>query len=62
MRKPFTLIGALLLLIVAAAHVYRAVNGMNAEMDGAMIPMWVSYGAAALFGIVGLLTLMELRK
>lgn len=62
MRKPFTLIGAILLLIVAGAHVYRAYSGFDAEMDGALVPMWVSYGAAALFGIVGLLTLMELKK
>jgi hypothetical protein len=62
MRKPFTLIGALLLLLVAGAHIYRAVQGIDVGIGNQMVPMMVSYGAAALFGIVALLQIMELRK
>jgi hypothetical protein len=62
MRRPFTLIGALLLLVVAAAHVYRAVQGIDAAIGNEMVPMVVSWGAAAIFGIAGLMTLLELRK
>jgi len=62
MRKPFTVIAALLLLLVAAVHVYRALTGMELVVNGQDVPMMVSYIAAAITGLVGLLTLMELRK
>jgi len=62
MRRPFTIIAALLLLFVAAAHLYRAYLGINFTVDGQTVPMMVSYVAAAVTGIVGLLTLVELKK
>jgi hypothetical protein len=62
MRKPFTLIAALLLLLVAAVNAYRAYAGMNAELGDHVIPMWATWGTAAIAGIVGLMTLLELKK
>ena len=57
MRKPFTVISALLLLLIAAVHVYRALTGMELVVNGQEVPMMVSYIAAAIAGIIGLLTL-----
>jgi hypothetical protein len=62
MRKPFTLIGAILLLIVAAAHLYRAYAGIDIGVAGQVMPVmwsWIIGGAIAL---VGLMMLVELRK
>ena len=60
--KPFTVIGAILLLLVAAVHIYRIYAGFNVGIGDQSVPMMVTYVAAAVFGIVGLGMLMELRK
>ncbi len=40
MGRPFTHVAALLLLLVAAAHVYRYFTGMSVVVAGHDIPMW----------------------
>lgn len=60
--KPFTLIGAILLLLVAAVHIYRIYAGFGVSVADQTVPMMVTYVAAAVFGIVGLGLLTELRK
>jgi len=62
MRKPFTMIGAILLLLIAAMNVYRTYSGMDLTVSGQAVPMMVNYVTAAIFAIVGLLTLTEIRK
>lgn len=60
--KPFTFVGAILLLLVAAVHIYRIYAGFGVGIADQSMPMMVSYVAAAVAGIVGLGMLFELRK
>src|SRR5262245_19488352 len=46
MAKPFTMITALLLLIVAAAHVYGLIAGISIVAGGHGVPIWVSWPGA----------------
>ena len=47
MSKPFTLIAALVLLAVAAAHAYRLYAHLSIVVGGHDIPLWVSWPGAA---------------
>lgn len=60
--KPFTTIGALIFLLVAAAHAYRAYSGLAVTFDGHDVPMMASWIAAAVSGLLGLMMLMEARR
>jgi hypothetical protein len=60
--KPFSAIAGLLLLVVAAAHVYRLYSGMPVVVNGHDIPMWVSWAGALVPGVLGLMTLLESRR
>jgi hypothetical protein len=62
MRKPFTIIGAILLLIVAAAHIYRAYAGIDIGVGGQVMPVMWSYIIGGVIALVGLMMLVELRK
>lgn len=42
--KPFTMLAALLFLIVAAVHAYRIYAAWAITVGPYDIPMWVSYG------------------
>ncbi|MGN6150070.1 MAG: hypothetical protein ACTHPD_16160 [Rhizomicrobium sp.] len=42
--KPFTMLAALLFLVVAAVHAYRVYAGWTIVVGPYDIPMWVSYG------------------
>jgi len=60
--KPFTTLTVLLLLLVAAAHIYRLATDMVLDMNGTEIPMWASIVAAAVSGALGVMTWIESRK
>ncbi len=60
--KPFTLIGAILFLLVAAAHVYRAYMALPVVIDGHPISVMASWIAAAVSGVVGIMLFMEARR
>jgi hypothetical protein len=62
MRKPFTIIGAILLLLVAAAHVYRAYAGIEIGVGGQMMPVMWSYILGGVIAIVGVMMFVELKK
>ena len=62
MSKPFTTIGAIIFLIVAAAHAYRIYTGFTVVVDGHDIPMTVSWIGGAVAAFVGLMMLMEARR
>lgn len=60
--KPFTVIAALVLLVVAAAHAYRAYFGLQFVFGTFAIPIigsWVCAGVAAVLAIA---LLFEARK
>jgi len=60
--KPFTTIGALIFLVVAAAHAYRAYAGLPVSIGSHDISVMASWIAAAVSGVVGLMMLMEARR
>ena len=59
MSKPFTVITALLLLVVAAAHAYRAFAGIDIVVASHVIPMSVSWAAAAVCAVLGIMLFVE---
>jgi hypothetical protein len=62
MRKPFTHIAGLVLLIVALVHAYRLYAGLTVVIAGHDIPMWVSWPAAIAAAIVGLMVFAEAQR
>ena len=60
--KFFTLVGALIFLIVAAAHAYRLYTGMSVTVGGHVIAMSVSIWGAAVAAILGFGLLFEARR
>jgi hypothetical protein len=60
--KPFTVIGALVFLIVAAAHAYRVYTGMAVTVGTLDIPMWVSWAGAVGAAFLGVMLLTESRR
>jgi len=62
MGKPFTHIAALLLLVVAAAHVYRLYAGLAVVAGSHDIPLWVSWPGAAVAGLLAIMLFVEARR
>jgi hypothetical protein len=60
--KPFTTIAAVVLMIVAAAHVYRLYAHLSVVIGAYPIPMWISWVGAAGAGILGVMLLVEKRR
>lgn len=55
MRKPFTVIAALLLGFVAAAQATRAYLGVDVVVDAYHVPIvasWIAAGVAALISVM----------
>jgi hypothetical protein len=62
MSKPFTIIGAILFLLVAAAHVYRIYAGLTVTVGPHDIPMVASWIGAAVAALLGIMLLVESRR
>jgi hypothetical protein len=62
MSKPFTIIGAILLLAAAAIHAYRIYTGFAVVVAGHTIPVAGSWIAVVVLAIIGLMTLVESRR
>lgn len=62
MSKTFTTVAAVLLLVVAAAHIARAVMGLPVTVDDFAIPVWASWVAAGVCGILGVMVFAEMRN
>jgi hypothetical protein len=60
--KPFTIIGALLFLLVAVAHAYRIYMGWAVVAGPYDVPMWVSYGGVVIPLILAFMLLREARS
>ena len=60
--KIFTLLGALVFLVVAAAHAYRLYTGMSVTVGGHVIPMSLSIWGGAVAAILGFGLLFEARR
>lgn len=61
MKGFVIVVSALLLLLVAAAHAYRAYAGIPIEIAHHTVPMMASWVCAGVTGVLGLLLLI-LRK
>ena len=62
MSRPFTMIAAFLLLIVAAAHAVRVAMNFEVVIDGYQVPMIASIVAAIVSGLLALLVWRESRS
>ena len=62
MSKPFTIIAALLFLLIAAAHAYRAYYGLDVVVASHVIPIWASWVCAAVTAILGIMLFAERGK
>jgi hypothetical protein len=60
--KPFTMLAALIFLVVAAAHAYRAYMGWAIVAGPYDVPMWVSYGGIIVPLILALMLFREARS
>jgi hypothetical protein len=61
-RKPFTLVAALLFLIITAAHLYRLAVGLQVEIGGTAVPQTASWLGAAIAGLLGVMLVIEARR
>ncbi len=62
MRRPFTLLVALLLLVIAIAQATRAFLGLDVVVDGHPIPVTASWIAAAVAGLLCVMLFVEARR
>jgi lipopolysaccharide export LptBFGC system permease protein LptF len=60
--KPFTMIAALLLLIVAGVHAYRLATGMAVEVQGSAVPMIASWIGVAVAALLAFMLLVEAKR
>jgi|GEM_PF-1258841 len=62
MKTLIVLLSALVFVLIAAAHVYRAYAGIEVVVAGHAVPMACSWTAAAVTGILALGLLFFARK
>lgn len=60
--KPFTMLAALIFLVVAAAHAYRVYMGWAVVAGPYDIPMWVSYGGVIVPLVLAFMLFREARS
>ena len=61
MRRPFTMLAALLLLVVALAQAARAYLGVEVLINGYSVPVVASWVAAAVAAFLSLMLFREAR-
>jgi hypothetical protein len=62
MSRPFTTIGGVIFLIVAAVHAWRLAAGWSVDIDGHAVPMAASWAAVAVAAVLGTMLLVEARR
>ena len=60
--RPFTMIGGLVLLLIAAVQAVRAFLGFDVIIDGYHVPLMASWIAAGVLGVLSLMVLGEARR
>ena len=60
--KPFTNIAVIILAILALAHAYRFIRGLEIVVNGNMIPLWVSALVALIGAVLALMVWRESRR
>lgn len=61
-NRPYTVIAGIILLVVAAAHLLRIVDGWQVTIGDSFVPMWVSYLGVVVAGFIGAMLLREARR
>jgi hypothetical protein len=62
MRKPFTLLAALIFAVIALIHLLRLIFGWVVTIVGADVPMWGSVVALVISGVLAAGLWWESRK
>ena len=62
MRKPFTIIAVVLLLLIALLQLLRFIMGWEVTMNGARIPVWASAIACLVAAGLAVMVWVEARK
>lgn len=62
MKKPFTLLAALIFAVIALIHLLRLIFGWVVTIVGADVPMWGSVVALVISGILAAGLWWESRK
>lgn len=62
MSRPFTIIAAIVLLTVAAAHAVRIAADAVVTIGSYEVPMAASWVAATISAFIGMMTIIELRR
>jgi hypothetical protein len=62
MRRPFTLLAALIFAVIALIHLLRLIFGWVVTIVGADVPMWGSVVALVISGILAAGLWWESRK
>lgn len=58
-RKPFTMIGSLVFLLVGIVHAVRVVYGAQIMIGDAVIPLWASYVGTIIGILLGVMLWRE---
>jgi len=59
MKRPASLVVAILLFVMAAAQAGRFIIGLNVTAEGVEIPVWISAVAAIALAVLGIWLLKE---
>ena len=62
MSKPFATVGAIVFLVVAAAHAYRIYAGLSVTVGAHDIPIMASWAGLVAAALLGIGLLMESRR
>ena len=61
-RRPFTMLAAIIFLLMALAHLYRIAVGFDVTVGATQIPQWVSWIALIVTGLLATMLFRERRS
>jgi hypothetical protein len=61
-NRPFTLIAALIFALMALIHLYRIATHFQIILGNHPVPMWVSYCALVVSGLLAVMLFRESRR
>lgn len=62
MKRPFTLIAAILFAVIAVVHIYRLTTGLVVTIGGHIVENWISWVALIVSGGLALLLYRETKN
>ena len=60
--KPFTTLAVVVFTLVALAHLYRLVRGLDVEVQGHEVPGWVSIVGLVVAALLAIMVWRESRQ